>query len=913
MNKFIIFLVLFTTTFLKAQAPETASNFSEISTNYNVELGTGNFSYNVPLFSIPTLNNNFIFNGNANYNSHAAANVFTSDGAISKGWSFDFIPSIYRSQSGDIWDELYYYADTYLIYGQTYPIPNPRSGRTNDTFKFNIFGLSGSFSLKYNSNNSITVEKFLEEDYFDVIPQYTMISNGSDGKKINLLSFTIIDINGNQYVFNEFDETPIRLNLSFGTFEYALTELTDYNLNGMNLHKKAFLLSFIKDKYNNNLVEYIYKTYPNTYNGFTYNQKVIDKIQITKLSELVFETNLSKIKSITIKNLLNNSTHQKINLSKNNFEFHNSLAEIEKKYSFNYHIGYGIPSIPTINSYGNIIRTPNASECVDESLTHNDQIQNYKAGLLKTIHLPLKGKIEIDYEIDTYRNGNNVLRNEKNYEYIQVPITMNRLTRNYQFIYENIDSNNGEGYYLKYTSTPTDVGIVNGNGSSIITPYLSVKNSSGSIVKQVGQFEGQNCLFGGVIEHNTGFVNNTLQIFQHQNLMSSISNIKVYKKVLKPENQRVKYLFGPSARVKNVLTYDGNNNIAFEKNYKYHLPNDPLSSSGFISNISWTTFGAYNNFNSYESIPIFYEYVTIEEPNKGKTVFQFIIRTASNVVLKKLSKYPKNIWTYTTNDELKEHTSYTFESNGETNEKEYYRKINSITKSYEGSHFKELHTEKTFNETHRKLSNTKIIDVLNGETFEEKFTYQKLGNAYYQTSVEKFRNNSLLNKSVFDYIQVNGLAYELSKSNVAKSTLPLETVKEITRYDITNGNILEYKNLDGSYVSQIWGYEGSSLVAVLQGVSYSTISSSTITQIKTHSSISTYNESSLRTALNSLRTSFPNAFITTHIYAPMKGIIETTDSNGIKESYQYDSFNRLYRTLNNDGLITKEIHYNIKN
>lgn len=59
---------------------------------------------------------------------------------------------------------------------------------------------------------------------------------------------------------------------------------------------------------------------------------------------------------------------------------------------------------------------------------------------------------------------------------------------------------------------------------------------------------------------------------------------------------------------------------------------------------------------------------------------------------------------------------------------------------------------------------------MSGETFEEKFTYQKLGNAYYQTSVEKFRNNSLLNKSVFEYIQVNGLAYELSKSKIEKRT-----------------------------------------------------------------------------------------------------------------------------------------------
>lgn len=905
MNKFIIFLVLFTTTFLKAQ--ETASNFSEISTNYDIGLGTGNFSYNVPLFSLPTVNNNFIFNGSANYNSSAAANFFTSEGSIAKGWSLDFIPSIYRKidSNNKIWDEIYLepsLSDLDIIFD-----PGIRDNRINDLFQFNIFGLNGSFRLKYNANNTITVDKIDGSGYYEVIPQYTITSNGIDGKKINLISFSIVDINGNQFIFNDYDITPFKFNFNIYELEYNIVRsvlnispIPDYGL-----YKKSFLLSTIKDKYNNNLVEYIYKSYSTTFDGFTYDQKVIDKIQITKLFELIFETNKSKINSLTINNTFTNNVHQKINLNKSSIQFLNSENVLEKKYTFSY-FGGSYPNNPTTNSYGNLLKSTSSGECIDESLTHNDQIQDYKVGLLKTIILPLKGKMEIDYEINTY-GASNTIKNEKNYEYIQVPITYNFRTGNYKFIYENIDTNNGEGYYLKYDSTPVFYPITN----STVTPYLSVKNSSGAATT-IGQ-DGRTCTYGGKIPHNTGFVNNTLQIYQHQNLMSNVTNIIVYKKVLKPENQRVKYLFGPGVRVKSVLTYDENNNIAFEKNYKYHLPNDPLSSSGLITNALWFTHTA-NNTN--KPLPVYYKYVTIEEPNKGKTVYEMNSDQFLSVHNSPFSVafQPKSIWTYTISNELKEHTSNTFEyfklSPLGNN---IFKKINSITKTYEGSHFKELHTEKTFDETHRKLTNTKVIDVLSGETFEEKFTYQKLGNAYYQTSVEKFRNNSLLNKSVFEYIQVNGLAYELSKSNVAKSTLPLETVKEITRYDVTNGNILEYKNLDGSYVSQIWGYEGSSLVAVLQGVAYSSISSSTINQIKTYSSKYTYNESLLRTALNSLRTSFPNAFVTTHIYAPMKGIIETTDSNGIKESYQYDSFNRPYRTLNNDGIITKEIHYNIKN
>lgn len=218
MNKFIIFLVLFTTTFLKAQ--ETASNFSEISTNYDIGLGTGNFSYNVPLFSLPTVNNNFIFNGSANYNSSAASNFFTSEGSIAKGWSFDFIPTIYRNINSDYktWDEIFYKPSSADLGYENYN----RDYRINDLFQFNIFGLNGSFRLKYNVNNTITVDKIDGSDYYEVIPQYTINSNGIDGKIINLVSFSIIDINGNQFIFNDYDMTPFKLNFNINDSEYNI-------------------------------------------------------------------------------------------------------------------------------------------------------------------------------------------------------------------------------------------------------------------------------------------------------------------------------------------------------------------------------------------------------------------------------------------------------------------------------------------------------------------------------------------------------------------------------------------------------------------------------------------------------------------------------------------------------------------
>lgn len=86
--------------------------------------------------------------------------------------------------------------------------------------------------------------------------------------------------------------------------------------------------------------------------------------------------------------------------------------------------------------------------------------------------------------------------------------------------------------FLKAQETASNFSEISTNVSTQVSTYLSVKNSSGAGA-WIGE-DGRSCTYGGKISHNTGFVNNTLQIYQHQNLMSSVTNIIVYKKVLKP-------------------------------------------------------------------------------------------------------------------------------------------------------------------------------------------------------------------------------------------------------------------------------------------------------------------------------------------------------------------------------------------
>jgi len=74
-----------------------------------------------------------------------------------------------------------------------------------------------------------------------------------------------------------------------------------------------------------------------------------------------------------------------------------------------------------------------------------------------------------------------------------------------------------------------------------------------------------------------------------------------------------------------------------------------------------------------------------------------------------------------------------------------------------------------------------------------------------------------------------------------------------------------------------------------------------------------YSEANLKTTLNGLRTTFPNAFVTTYTYKPMVGISSITDENGKTATFEYDTFNRLSTVKDHIGNILKEYQYNITN
>lgn len=135
--------------------------------------------------------------------------------------------------------------------------------------------------------------------------------------------------------------------------------------------------------------------------------------------------------------------------------------------------------------------------------------------------------------------------------------------------------------------------------------------------------------------------------------------------------------------------------------------------------------------------------------------------------------------------------------------------------------------------------------------------------------------------------------------------------KKVTydQYD-DKGNILQYTLENGTAVSVIWGYNKTQPIAKVENATYSQVNSY-VANFQNLSNTGT--EANLIVALNTLKTSLPNAMITTYTYIPLIGISTITDPKGDMITYTYDSFGRLEFVKDKDGKLISENQYHYKN
>jgi len=877
----------------------------------------------IPLFSVHTTNSAFSHDLELENNFYASTSKYFSTGSksgIGDSWSLSIVGSISATgvKEGINGSEWYVFDET--LYSRALNEGADYDGQT--VYNFSVFGLSGKFVIVKEGTNfyPVIIEK---NDYAEVSVNYTTNSN-----LFRINSFTITDKSGFSYSFTEHDK-------AFNPLTYK--------------DKTNFYINKVTDKYNHELLTYVYSQ------GALSSINVVDKGTIT-----LNPPNITK--RTIIYNDTASNRNQKVELSLwNGFQPFNKvmltqvqLFDNDDSKSKKYTISYKRYLNPTpSNSYYGFLHTA----CSYRDLTPNKVLFDH--GAVEKIISP-EGAItfyeyepnSVGFDVSGLTVGSAIYKetlkkvreaNAANYTFEQIPLTYNSTYGGYLVDLANYFPFTTDREQMLYVEYKT-------NQVEIFPPSPMLPNGQyHTPLLQVGKYFstpslGLNPVTISQITCNPGepirkYDSEKFLLKIEPQYQSYYQYVRAYYKKYKNDNDLVFSAYSLGARIKRIKTFSENTtsinateNIVQEQLFSYENPNQPNTSSGYSkyyyfvnSNIEESIASDYKLYN-YTDLTL-YKNVTVETSGKGKTQFKFTDITHINSLFPPNTiklKQPESIKKYNTANQLVELITFerTYDespvviNDTERNVQPILTYEKGTAQSFENGTSQGYNstTESTFDPLTRNLTHRKITDV-ETQTFEEKYTYQKLGNAYYQTQVEKFKNNTPLNRSVFEYQQYGSTqAYNLFRTKVAKSTLPLEIEKEITRYD-DYGNILEYKTKEGMVVSQIWGYGNSKLVAELKNVSYSDISVTVRNNIANYSNQngSNYSETSLTTALNSLRASFLNGFITTYTYQPLVGISGVTDANGRKETYEYDSFNRLYRVLNHEGLITKEYSYNIKN
>jgi len=108
-------------------------------------------------------------------------------------------------------------------------------------------------------------------------------------------------------------------------------------------------------------------------------------------------------------------------------------------------------------------------------------------------------------------------------------------------------------------------------------------------------------------------------------------------------------------------------------------------------------------------------------------------------------------------------------------------------------------------------------------------------------------------------------------------------------YESTYGNLVEQSLEGGVPTSYLWGFNGNRPIAQVVGESYNAIQN---------------------TAIGQLRTSFPDALITTYEYNDRLQLAKILAPDGIKLHYNYDKLGRLTETQDDDNALLQLIQYN---
>lgn len=222
-------------------------------------------------------------------------------------------------------------------------------------------------------------------------------------------------------------------------------------------------------------------------------------------------------------------------------------------------------------------------------------------------------------------------------------------------------------------------------------------------------------------------------------------------------------------------------------------------------------------------------------------------------------------------------------------------------------------TDKTYQYAHEKNNQLMIDKNMVGIPLETK-AQQTVNSITKVTSRDETIYPMALPHSVTGnlVLPLSEYSYDTLSPNVSSKDVTYE------KYD-DKGNILQYREKDGTPVSIVWGYNKTRPIAKVVGALYSQVEGLITTMVakSNEDAADPTKEAELLLALDAFQ---PVGMTTKYTYDPLIGVTTITPPSGVRELYIYDTANRLkqvqVRERDNAGTysykVVKEFKYNYK-
>lgn len=191
-------------------------------------------------------------------------------------------------------------------------------------------------------------------------------------------------------------------------------------------------------------------------------------------------------------------------------------------------------------------------------------------------------------------------------------------------------------------------------------------------------------------------------------------------------------------------------------------------------------------------------------------------------------------------------------------------------------------------------------------------------------------NKTTLTENIYTKDNSSGNLLKISKvrasllgSNFTLNTPSSAEVEETIAYQLYDnvGNLLQSTSNTDIPTTTIWGYHQTLPIATIEGATYSQVMQAfnldpldpnAYLQLEIVDKSNNSTEAELRSKLQIFKNKpeFNNFNITTYTHEPLIGVKSVTSPSGIRESYNYDSTNRLEKILDTNDKTVKEFKYN---